>query len=1029
MAQRASAKKATPAAAPVAAQGAPAKPANPASRSVSDPESRAKSLRARLAELRSAAASDPFINPVQCLGREIAEQLDSGALPPDALADLVQHLIGKGFEVRADRLRRYFGKTEPGANEQSLRGLFQHLARDGARAKGTVPFPVFKARVEQALFGIVFTAHPTFSTNARVFEALAILATNHDPQGRALSERKREQLIRQISGENHMPDQPLNLATEQKLSIAAIVNLRRALRRAHGLLLEVAAEHYPKEWTALKPRLLTIASWVGYDLDGRNDIRWTDVLQRRLIIQEVQLARMLDDIHSLRQSGTRSGAKSAQKKSKGALRDDLDQLLELAESKLALAIKEVRDEIEVFGDFDPGHQSDTEHLQRISQRMHEGRDRRLTDGSEIVDLLDRAMELAMPDAMRREMCLIRAEIANAGLGLAHMHVRINAQQIHNSIRKAVDLRSSPEDARFRKSLIAKMNTLLDEVKPVSINFGSVMNERPSAKRLFMICRQILTYVDSATPIRFLIAETESSFTVLAALYYARLFGVEDRLEICPLFETEAAIQQGSKIIDTLLENPHFRRYVEKTGKLCIQTGYSDAGRYLGQTPAGGSIERLKGRVARLFEKHGLKNVQFISFDTHGESIGRGGHPGGFLERFRYITHPRSLNAFRSWGIPYKQESTFQGGDGYLYFLTETGALAALTRVMEYALAPTEGTPAAGENDPYYDERDYVTEFFTTVKEFQVALMNEPSYGALLSAFAPNLLYPTGSRALKRQHDSASGDIDYRHPTQIRAIPHNGMLQQLGLLANSIGGVGEAIHKDPQDFLSLYKRSGRFRQLIAIARYGAAVSDGDILHAYLDLTDPAFWLQQAAECESQERRDAMLRLTEHFEDLPIHRETAPVFRKLYRDYIELRRGLEMLGAEGKVREGDPAYVSEETRELLAVLHAVRLAILQEIYLVGTRIPQFSSQHNTTHKRIMQRLLQLEIDHVMEAMSRIFPLTDAPAKAEDYGEHATYETDESQDYSQEHVRIFQPIRRLHELSRQLTTAAVHVTGAIG
>ena len=67
----------------------------------------------------------------------------------------------------------------------------------------------------------------------------------------------------------------------------------------------------------------------------------------------------------------------------------------------------------------------------------------------------------------------------------------------------------------------------------------------------------------------------------------------------------------------------------------FQTGFSDAGRYLGQTPASASIERLRLRIARLFPKHGLRGVQLVIFDTHGESIGRGAHPAGFEERLSY----------------------------------------------------------------------------------------------------------------------------------------------------------------------------------------------------------------------------------------------------------------------------------------------------------------------------------------------------------------------------------------------------------
>jgi hypothetical protein len=88
-----------------------------------------------------------------------------------------------------------------------------------------------------------------------------------------------------------------------------------------------------------------------------------------------------------------------------------------------------------------------------------------------------------------------------------------------------------------------------------------------------------------TPIRFLIAETETGFTLLAALYYARLFGVEDRIEISPLFEIEEAFERGERVIEEALKSPHYREYLEGQGRLAVQFGFSDSGRFIGQMPA------------------------------------------------------------------------------------------------------------------------------------------------------------------------------------------------------------------------------------------------------------------------------------------------------------------------------------------------------------------------------------------------------------------------------------------------------------
>ncbi len=60
-----------------------------------------------------------------------------------------------------------------------------------------------------------------------------------------------------------------------------------------------------------------------------------------------------------------------------------------------------------------------------------------------------------------------------------------------------------------------------------VDFGALLAEQASAARLMMTVAQIAKHVDAASPIRFLVAETESGYTLLVALWLARLFGVED----------------------------------------------------------------------------------------------------------------------------------------------------------------------------------------------------------------------------------------------------------------------------------------------------------------------------------------------------------------------------------------------------------------------------------------------------------------------------------------------------------------------
>ena len=338
-------------------------------------------------------------------------------------------------------------------------------------------------------------------------------------------------------------------------------------------------------------------------------------------------------------------------------------------------------------------------------------------------------------------------------------MRLNATQLHNAIRREIGMDAAPDDPSHRRSYTAAVNALLDAVEPVTINFGSLLNEGASAKRLMMVVAQMLKYVDATTPVRFLIAECETSFTLLTALYFAKLFGVAGQVEISPLFETRKALERGPRVIEELLENPYYRAYVEETGRLCVQTGYSDTGRNLGQTVAGASVERMRMRIGEVFARHDLRGVELLIFDTHGESIGRGAHPASFGDRLRYVSPPESRRRFARDGTVFKQETSFQGGDGYVWFFTPAAAFASVTRILEFAL-----TPPDEDGDPFYEEADYIAEFFTTIQFFYDSVMHDPDYAALLARSAPTCCTrPAAARY-------AASTSPARRPTS--PIPHS-----------------------------------------------------------------------------------------------------------------------------------------------------------------------------------------------------------------------------------------------------------------
>ena len=71
--------------------------------------------------------------------------------------------------------------------------------------------------------------------------------------------------------------------------------------------------------------------------------------------------------------------------------------------------------------------------------------------------------------------------------------------------------------------------LLAEVRPLRSNFAALAIENTTAVRQFLAMAQILRHIDEDAPIRMLIAECEEPQTVLAALYFAKLFGIADKV--------------------------------------------------------------------------------------------------------------------------------------------------------------------------------------------------------------------------------------------------------------------------------------------------------------------------------------------------------------------------------------------------------------------------------------------------------------------------------------------------------------------
>ncbi len=917
-------------------------------------------LEVRLGELHIQTSQTPMFNPVFQLGFELSRDLESGRLTLDDIEGLVAELECEGLRARAARLRRLVGPMPVGENDASLRELADEQ-----------DFASFAARWQRPLAHFVFTAHPTFLLTAAQSASVAEAASSGD-------------LSPDLVCAVPTTRDTITLDTEHDAVMAALARAQDARDRMSDTLLEIAERKWPVQWKTLQPLPVRLATWVGYDMDGRTDIGWSTSIRYRLSEKAMRLDRYAAN-----------------------LREDMPDLAD----RLARAASLSRAMAERFA----SNLTDPADVSEAANALTANHPDKLVSLAGVIDELGAAALDAESDKARR-LLVVAAAMRADGLGMGWIHFRVNSSQIQNAIRRRIDPEGKLNLAS--QAALAKMRELLADAKPLRSNFAALAIENSSAVRQFLAMAQILHHIDADTPIRMLIAECEQPTTVLAALYFARMFGIDDKVDVSPLFETESALEHGGRFLDALLAEPAYRAYAQKRGRLCIQTGFSDAGRFVGQIPAALAIERLHGRLAEAMAANGLTNVAALIFNTHGESMGRGAHPSSVADRIAWPMSPWARRRFVRARIQLEPEVSFQGGDGYLFFGSPELALATLTR---FAEMPPGQADADAPTDPFYRRTDISLDYYRAIRRVQSEFLASRTYARAITAFGLGLLNDTGSRKSRRQSDLASDrEMSLR---QIRAIPHNAMLQQLGYPLNVIAGLGTAAEGNRESIAELLNESERGRQLMRLAGEANALASIKTVAAFGELFNSAYWATRPYRGDEQHIAEACQTLAEHL----TKDDRTGVFRQLASrlrvDSLKLHRLLELVPAAG------PPRGREETRRSLGVLQSLRLALFQHMFLRAVMVPAFSRANDISREDVLEMVFTLRVEDALAQLRRAFP-THFPSIADfSVSDPSDYPDEGATGYDEIHRMFIDPVERAHMLSLRIATAVANTFGAHG
>jgi phosphoenolpyruvate carboxylase len=916
-------------------------------------------LEARLGELHQRTRETPLFNPVFQLSLDLSRALEGGEISLEDVAGLVAQLECDGLKARARKLRT----------------LLSPPSSPALPVGGEDDFAAFAKLWENPQLHAVFTAHPTFLLSPAQSEAVALAASvPQDEDDDAACAVPANRI-------------PVTLEHEHAAAMAAMARAQDARDTIVAGLLQEAQSRWPETWRTLRPVPFRFATWVGYDMDGRTDIGWHTSIAFRLAEKAERLARYTASLEAL---------------------DPAHPVLATLRPAAAFAAARAED---FAADL-----SSAEALAAAANRLTTHTADNLLSLAPLIAALEGEATSAPVDRAVSLLTLAAAMRAD-GLGMGWIHFRVNAKQLHNAVRRRLGEDGEGVDLAS-KGALATLRAMVEGAKPLRTNFAALATESSTAIRQFLAMAQILKHIDADAPIRMLVAECEQPATVLAALYFAKLFGVEDKVDVSPLFETETALEHGGRFLDALLAEPAYRAYARARGRVAVQTGFSDAGRFVGQVPAALAIERLQGRLAEAMAANGLGDIAALVFNTHGESMGRGAHPASLRDRLEWPLSPWARRRFARAGIRLEPEVSFQGGDGYLFFATPELALATLTRIAELRPAEADlGAPA----DPFYHRTDLSLDFYRAVKEHQGDHLASRTYSRAVTAFGLGLLNPTGSRVSRRQSDiSADREMSLR---QIRAIPHNAILQQLGYPVNVIAGIGSAADGNREELAQLLAESARGSQIMRLVRAANALASIKTVAAYGELFNSAYWASRTYRGTEDHLAGACAALAEYL----VGDDRTGVFRRLASrlriDAIKLHRLTDLLPGEA------PDDTREHVRRRIGVLQALRLALLQHMFLKAVAVPAFSRANDISRRDVIEMVMTLRVDEAVAQLRRAFPVRIPGPRDFPLDEPSDYPDGGEEGYGAIERDFITPIARAQELSLRISTAIANEFGAHG
>ena len=212
-----------------------------------------------------------------------------------------------------------------------------------------------------------------------------------------------------------------------------------------------------------------------------------------------------------------------------------------------------------------------------------------------------------------------------GFHLATLDLRQHAQRHADALAEILgryglgEAWANGHDAR-RAELIT---TELLSPRPLTARLDFSRNTNETLE-LFRLVRRAHDRIGRAAVETYVVSMTRGVADILSVQLLAKDAGVEDALDIVPLFETVADLHQAPVTMEGLFRNPAYATHLKtRPAGQTIMIGYSDSNKDAGYVAANWELQLAQRSLAALAAARG---VSLTLFHGRGGSVGRGGGP-------------------------------------------------------------------------------------------------------------------------------------------------------------------------------------------------------------------------------------------------------------------------------------------------------------------------------------------------------------------------------------------------------------------